>query len=152
MAIRPPWCVPRNHESASISHRFQCRNSPRRSIMPSLGHRCFTVTLWRLCETPSIPDSVSFQGEQRETQQKIENLLEAISCSKTTARDRGRSVKRNGVQLDCPSAAHLTSLGGRHNQVQFQIWGHVWIPQPKLRRACYLIFFIKSQNGLVWPF
>ena len=34
------------------------------------------------------------------------------------------------------------------------VWplGYSWIPQPKLHRACYLIFFVKPQNGLVWPF
>ena len=41
-----------------------------------------------------------------------------------------------------------TSLGGRHNLVQFQIWGHFWIPRPKLHGACYLIFFRKTSK---WP-
>ena len=41
-----------------------------------------------------------------------------------------------------------TSLGGHHNWVQFQIWGHFWIPRPKLHGACYLIFFRKTSK---WP-
>ena len=40
-----------------------------------------------------------------------------------------------------------TSLGRRHNLVEFQIWGHFWIPQPKLHGAMYLIFFVKPKNG-----
>ena len=43
------------------------------------------------------------------------------------------------------------SLVGRHNLVQFQTWGHFWIPQPKLHGECYLLFFVKPQNDLVWP-
>ena len=42
-----------------------------------------------------------------------------------------------------------TSLGRRHNLVRFQILDHFWIPQPKLHGAMYLIFFVKSQDGLV---
>ena len=45
-----------------------------------------------------------------------------------------------------------TSLGWRHNQVQFQIRGHFWIPQPRLHGAIILIFIVKSQNGLVTQF
>ena len=44
-----------------------------------------------------------------------------------------------------------TSLGRHHNLVRFQIWDHFWISQPKLHGLCYLIFFVKPQNGLVWP-
>ena len=36
-----------------------------------------------------------------------------------------------------------TSLGRRHTLVQFQIWGHFWIPRPKLHWEEYLIFFRK---------
>ena len=43
-----------------------------------------------------------------------------------------------------------TSLRRRHNLVRFQIWDHFWIPQPKLHGECYLIFFVKPQNGIVW--
>ena len=47
---------------------------------------------------------------------------------------------------------HIGILLGRcRNKVRFQIQDQFWIPQPRLHEACYLSFFVKPKNGLIWP-
>ena len=53
------------------------------------------------------------------------------------------------VQLDCLSVRSWDPIITFAVEVQFQIRDQFWIPQPKLHRQKYLIFFVKSQNGLV---
>ena len=77
-------------------------------------------------------------------------LLRFIQCQKNKRRSQEMN-KENvlRVRLDCPAVTYWDVVITVAFQIRFQIRGQFWIPQPKLHGACYLIFLVKPQNGLV---
>ena len=72
----------------------------------------------------------------------ISNIFCTVLCwlkdSTTTKNETNMKYRWIAHQLQVG-----TSLGHHRNLVQFQIWDHFWISQPKLHGAMYLIIFVR---------